>query len=233
MKNDYNSFYYLQIPKCGGTYLNNMVVEKLDKILNKNKKVFIDGKDHSGWKQVDNCYIMSCLRDPVKRTVSHYAHYKKTNFKKVSEPLVLKFMNWVETNINFISNYQAKNFLYTQKDNKYNIYTIDYNIDPDFLSIKIEKEIVLQKIKNINILLKDKQLTYEMCGIVFNKILTDFNISGPSYIDNNVYDHNVTAESKKIYELLTKKEIDYLYEINNFDSELYFSESLYFKNNEC
>lgn len=61
------------------------------------------------------------------------------------------------------------------------------------------------------------------------KILKDFNLSDSFYIDNKkIYDHNITKGSKELYESLTKQDIDYLYNLNNIDSEIYFSQSIYF-----
>ena len=76
MENSHNSFYHLQIAKCGGTYLNTMIVHQLFNILKNNDISYIDGEYHLGWKKIENNYVISSLRDPVKRTVSHYAYWK-------------------------------------------------------------------------------------------------------------------------------------------------------------
>ena len=47
-------------------------------------------------------------------------------------------------------------------------------------------------------------------------------------ISNKIYDHNVTTESKNILNNLNKKEKQYLYELNYLDSEIYFSDNLFF-----
>jgi hypothetical protein len=228
MKNNYSSFYHLQIAKCGGTYLNNMVVYKLFNILSKNNIKCIDGEEHDGWQNIKNNYIISSLRNPVKRTVSHYAYYKKGGESGPIPQNVPNFMDWVEINKDFISNYQAKNFLYTKKNLHLNIFTTE-GTDPDFLSIEINKNIVFNRIKEINILLKDTQLNYKTCNIILNKVLQDFNIKNNFYINNNKeHDHNITKSSAELYSSLTKKDIEYLYDLNNLDSEIYFSQSIYF-----
>jgi hypothetical protein len=91
----------------------------------------------------------------------------------------------------------------------------------------------MDRISNINILLKDNQLTNQTCENVGKKILKDFNITDSIKINTNKdHNHNINKRSLQIYNSLTKKEIDYLYEINSLDSEIYFSEELYFKDND-
>ena len=64
---------------------------------------------------------------------------------------------------------------------------------------------------------------------ITDRILKDFNIKDSFYIDNEKkYDHNITKGSIELYDSLTKQDIDYLYNLNNLDSEIYFSQSLYF-----
>jgi hypothetical protein len=65
------------------------------------------------------------------------------------------------------------------------------------------------------------------------KILKDFNITDNFYIDNKKeYDHNITRGSAELYNSLTKQDIDYLYNLNNLDSEIYFSQSVYFNDKD-
>lgn len=228
MENRYNSFYHLQIAKCGGTYLNNMIIHQLFNILEKNNIPFIDGEYHLGWKEIENNYVISSLRDPVKRTVSHYSYWKNGGQDGPIPENIPSFMVWVDRNKDFISNYQIKNFLYKRTNFQQNPFD-PRGVDPDFLAIKIDKELAIERIKSINILLKDTQLNNQACDIVMKKILKDFNLSDSFYIDNKkIYDHNITKGSKELYESLTKQDIDYLYNLNNIDSEIYFSQSIYF-----
>lgn len=229
MENSYNSFYHLQIAKCGGTYLNNMIIHQLFNILKNNNISYIDGEYHLGWKKIENNYVVSSLRDPVKRTVSHYAYYKNGGQNGPIPENVPNFMNWVEINKDFISNYQVKNFLYTKKNFDLNPFNPTAGLDPDFLTIEIDKDLAIDRIKRVNILLKDTQLNYQTCNTIIKKILRDFNIKDSFYVDNEKkYDHNITKGSIELYDSLTKQDIDYLYNLNNIDSEIYFSQSLYF-----
>ena len=229
MENKHSSFYHLQIAKCGGTYLNNMIIHQLFNILKNNNISYIDGEYHLGWKEIENNYVISSLRDPVKRTVIHYSYWKNGGQNGLIPENVPNFMDWIEINKDFISNYQIKNFLYTKKNFDLNPFNPTSRLDPDFLTIKIDKVVAFNRIKSINILLKDTQLNNQSCNTVMKKILKDFNITDSFYIDNKKrYDHNITKGSIELYDSLTKQDIDYLYNLNNLDSEVYFSQSIYF-----
>ena len=232
MNNNYKTFYHLQIAKCGGTYLNNMVINPISNILLNNNINIIDGKYHIGWQEAEKIYIVSSLRDPVKRTVSHYT-YRYKDFSYISNNDTLNFIDWVKKYKNFISNYQIKNFLYTYDPTllKYNLNLFVPEKNKDFMSVELNKNFAIEKVKKINVLLKDSQLNDKVCNSVAKKILKDFDILGDIKINKNKqHDNNVNKHSLEIYNKLTKKEIDYLYEINNIDSEIYFSEELYFNN---
>jgi hypothetical protein len=232
MENKYNSFYHLQIAKCGGTYLNNMVVHQLFDILKKNNIPFIDGEFHLGWKELENNYVISSLRDPVKRTVSHYSYWKNGSQNGPIPENIPSFMVWVDRNKDFISNYQIKNFLYKRTNFQQNPFD-PRGVDPDFLAIEIDKDLAIERIKSINILLKDTQLNDQACNMIMKKILKDFNLDDSFYIDNEKkYDHNITKGSIELYNSLTKQDIDYVYNLNNIDSEVYFSQSVYFNNRD-
>jgi len=229
MENKPSSFYHLQIAKCGGTYLNNVIIHQLFNILKNNNISYIDGEYHLGWKEIENNYVVSSLRDPVKRTVSHYSYWKNGGQNGTIPKNPINFIDWVELNKDFISNYQIKNFLYTKKNFDLNPFNPTGGLDPDFLTIKIDKNTAFDRIKSVNILLKDTQLNNQTCETVIKKILKDFNITDSFYINNErKYDHNITKGSVELYNSLTKQDIDYLYSLNNLDSEIYFSESIYF-----
>jgi hypothetical protein len=171
---------------------------------------------------------MSCFRDPVKRTVSHYAYYKNGGQNGPIPIGVPSFIDWVKQNEQILSNYQCKNFIYTKKNLHLNPFNPD-GIDPDFLNISIDKDIINQRLSKTNLLLKNSQLNYNTCISVMDKILSEFSIKFKFFIDGEKqYDHNVTDGAKEIFNNLKSTEIKYIYEINNLDSEIYFTDSLYF-----
>jgi hypothetical protein len=229
MEKNNKTFYHLQIAKCGGTYINNIFVHSLFEIFKNNSINYIDGEYHLGWQDLKNIYTLSCFRDPLKRTISHYAYYK--NGGQGGKPLtdIPNFIEWVKQNEKLIANYQIKNFLYTKKNFHLNPFNPADGMDPDFMSIEIDKNKAINRIKNTNILLKNSQLNNETCLTVMQIILDDFNLDQKSFIDKNKqHDHNVTIGSKEIYDSLNPKEIEYVYNINNLDSEIYMSDSLFF-----
>lgn len=234
MDNNYKTFYHLQIAKCGGTYLNNIIINQISDILLNNSIKVIDGEHHLGWQEKEKTYTVSCLRDPVKRTVSHYA-YNYLNLPYSDNENNSSFIGWVKKYEKFISNYQVKNFLYTRNvsllKSSPNIFVPEQN--KKFMLVELDKTFAMEKISKINILLKDTQLNYKTCENIGKKILKDFNIIDNIKINKNKeHDHNINKLSLQIYNNLTKKEIDYLYKINSLDSEIYFSEELYFKDDD-
>jgi hypothetical protein len=234
MKNKYNSFYFLHIPKTGGSYLKNMVLDSLFKIFKNNNVNFInDEYTHIGWQSLDNNYLVSNFRDPVKRTISHYNFFLKNDKKGSSIKKDNGLIDWVKQYQNFISNYQSKYFMYTKKNLDSQIFSpeVSHGCDSDFLKIILNKNVVLDRISSANILLKDTQLNENICNNVVKKILYDFNINNKIFIDTKKkYDNKVSKNSSEIYKSLKTKEIDYLYSLNSVDSEIYFSDHLYFNN---
>lgn len=229
MEKTNKTFYHLQIAKCGGTYINNIFVHNLFNIFSNNSINYIDGEYHLGWQDLENMYTLSCFRDPLKRTISHYAYYKNGGHGGKALADIPNFIEWVKQNEQLVANYQIKNFLYTKKNFHLNPFNPTSGMDPDFMSIEIDKNKAMDRIKNTNILLKNSQLNNETCLTIMQIILDDFNLSQKSFIDKNKqHDHNITIGSKEIYDSLNTKEIKYIYNINNLDSEIYMSDSLFF-----
>lgn len=229
MEKNNKTFYHLQIAKCGGTYINNMFVHNLFDIFNNNSIRYIDGEYHLGWQGFEDIYTMSCFRDPLKRTISHYAYYKNGGLNGKALTNVPGFIEWVKQNEQLVANYQIKNFLYTKKNFHLNPFNPTDGMDPDFMSIKIDKDKSIDRIKNTNMLLKNSQLNDNTCLTVMQIILDDFGLDKKSFIHKNKqYNHNITIGSKEVYDSLSNKDIEYIYNINNLDSEIYMSSSLFF-----
>jgi hypothetical protein len=141
----------------------------------------------------------------------------------------MTFIEWVKQNEELLANYQIKNFLYTKKNFHLNPFNPTSGMDPDFMSIKIDKNKAIDRIKNTNILLKNSQLNEITSLNVMQKILDEFKLDQKSFINKNKnYDHNVTNGSKEVYDSLSNKNIEYVYNINNLDSDIYMSNSLFF-----
>lgn len=220
-------FYHLHIPKTGGHYIKNAIIDRIYREFDIVGIRYEPG--HSGWYDIDeDTYIISSLRDPVKRTVSHFCYqsnfpiskYKKTDINKKN------LFKWVDENIEYISNFQSKNFLYTPKNKNQMLFFIK---DEQFLKIKnISKNDVLNRVKLVNILIKDTDLNSTNTELIINKIKKDINISNHSNMNNR--DFNKSQRSLELYNKLSEKEKKYLYDINIVDSEIYFDDSLFWKN---
>ena len=109
----------------------------------------------------------------------------------------LSFISWVEKYEKFISNYQIKNFLYTRNNPlEYSTNIFSPERDKIFMLIEIDKTFAMDRISNINILLKDSQLNDQTCENVGKKILKDFNIMDSIKINTNKdNDHNINKRS--------------------------------------
>ena len=229
----YESFYHFHIGKTGGTYLYNTLVEPLFEALWANGIFTLNGSYHVGWLQRPNNYILSSFRDPVKRTVSHYAFYKMGGGRRNSRQTdIPDFMTWVDTHRNLLADHQSKNFLYEKKNFILNTFNPTEMLDPDFLAIATDKKTLLARVSEVNILLRDNQLNNVTCQAVLDKISADFKLELPPQITpikkKSLY--RITDESFQIYQSLTENEKKYLYELSPLDSEIYFSPWLFFNN---
>lgn len=228
-------FYFLHIPKTGGTFTSGWILPDIyDSLYQKNisKTEIIRGHDAWSPNITDSTYIMTILRDPAKRTVSHYAHHVK--FIKDRKGDVPSFLNWLEEYKINLSNFQSRNIIF-DKITKECEDCLDNNCNKEkkhwwfsnslFESLNVDKDKVLNNLKRIDLILDNDYLKkVENRDKVKLKIANDLGLS----LENKkryVYPDPIVNEfSKHIYDSLEKKDIDYLYEMNNIDSEIYFSD---------
>lgn len=134
-------FYFLHIPKTGGSHFKSRILNEVYEDFQINSIPFIRQKTgHDAWSKSisDSTYITTILRDPVKRTVSHFCHLasvfpvnanvidKELN-KDISEvvnyqnrvrhtpslfELRYEFQKWLERKPLSSENFQAKNILF-------------------------------------------------------------------------------------------------------------------------
>lgn len=219
-----NKICHVHIPKTGGRYIQSTVFKPLVSQFSDNNIQYRHG--HFGLLGVDqDTYTVTSFRDPVKRTISHFCfnvNFKITDYTRLDLNKNNLF-KWVENNLDYISNFQSKNFLYLQQDITQDFFFIQ---DPVFLKIQnFSKEDVLAKINNINIFLKDTDLNIKMMDRVRKRICKDFNLN--FNIINQEIEYNRYDISSQIYNQLTGKEKRYLYSINKIDSDIYFDELLF------
>ena len=249
-KKNYSEFYHLHIPKTGGTSLFLMLRENLFPILFKNNiPISIYNKekrDHSGWKPViDNQYIMSSFRDPVKRVVSHFfwmlnlieasgievtrenkhIFYFGSNIEDYRNPTKQEFIHWIQKNKNYLSDYQSKNFFYRENDQVVPMCVIGCS---PALSIKeFNKDEAIKNILRTNLLIKTENIKINNFENIFNKILNDFDLKNTNKIKINTNTSNSNKKSFEFYNSLSKKEIEYIQSINLLDLEIYNTDSFF------
>ena len=100
----------------------------------------------------------------------------------------------------------------------------------DFKNFTIDKEVLNKNVKRINLINKTEDMT-TINGLekIINKILKDLNIDYRinNFTADNFLDSDLVAVnpiSKNLFSELSNKEINNLYEYQEIDSELYFSD---------
>jgi len=234
-------FYFLHIPKTGGSHFKSRILNEVYEQFKINDITFIrQSTVHDAWskKISDDTYVTTILRDPAKRTVSHFCHLAsvfpmnpKKNKPSLSE-LKYEFDKWIKNGPVASQNFQAKNILFENV-----LEAVDQAINKDdepdnwwnselFKNFEIDELELKRKLKRIDLLIDNELLkNKDSKTLVFNKIFNDFNIS---YVDPNrkyvLHGSMINALSKELYDSLSEKEIQNLYDINKIDSEIYFSD---------
>jgi hypothetical protein len=197
----------------------------------------------------DNSYIFTSFRDPVKRVISHFAwqaaravSYGLSDYS-IEDINVDNFYKWLEQYFEVYKNFQSKNLVYYNKD--HSIYkeavhkgwkTNDvpriesFLFDNDFATFKINKDNLYSNINKINLFVKDTDLIdMDNQTKIRNKILIDLNVPLINIPVTNLIYGNQNPLSNNLFNQLTKKQINELYEINKLDSEIFFTDSLFYK----
>jgi hypothetical protein len=112
--NKYDNIYFLHIHKTGGHYILNNIINPVRDIFKEQNKKILTG--HLCWKPVkENTYVITSLRDPVKRTISHFEHivkYDNDNNELISNS-INSLMSWIDKNKQSIPNFQSKSLTFT------------------------------------------------------------------------------------------------------------------------
>jgi hypothetical protein len=224
-----NSFYFLHIQKTGGrNFMYNflqpikpVLLESGVSWLNNNK----NGSGHNQWiTEIDNLtYVASSFRDPCKQAVSLYVHQQIHELNNnISKEGFLRYVKNKE--IGFVSNFQSKNIVSPT------IYIEEKKTT--FSNNYITKDEVLRKIYKMSLFIKPEILIEKNQVIIQNTILSGLNIekqqlNNPKWVQSPWGHKNV--QSKIIYESLTEKEKEYIKTVNFIDSEIYETQSLFYK----
>lgn len=227
--------HHIHIPKTGGSYLrNSFLIPFFDKTINAGEYYEMNlGTDevHHCWPVEDKgSYLVSSFRDPVKRTVSHYCEI--FDFPRFEiKPNIYDFRKWVESNANYLSNFQSKNFIYSFKESDDEKGDRFFYKLSGFLNINnVEINDVKEKINRLNIFIRNTQMTENNMIALSKKIVDDLK----SKINFNFFQplsvNNISNDSLDLYSMLTQDDIAYLYELNSVDNELFLNDSLFWNN---
>lgn len=254
----YKFFFNLHIPKTGGTYFRSNILLPNEEIFNKNNigtpPAGGEGTSttlHWCWYPdftQDSSYIYTNFRDPVKRIVSHYAwqafkcvYLNKTNYS-YDDINVNNFYKWIDEFYTNLTDFQSKNLIYVDSDPEFyhkagklsweqgSVPKLEHGFFQDkFKNFQINKINLYDNFNRINLLVKSEDLNnYKNQEILINKIFNDLDIKQDfKKIDSSYANEN--HFSKKIYDSLNKNQIDKLYDMSKIDSELYFSDNMFYR----
>ena len=255
----YDTFYFLHMPKCDGRRFMDLILLPLDKanqnlknynIEERKKNYYIVRQDsngvkklikqeeslfHQGWDSRinDSTYIVSILRDPIERAASWYAWKINSAFSRM--PGYNKDLG--------INLHKEKYIECVEKDNRFhNPYgkMILNDISTNILSISNDKlleknnalDLILDRCKRINLLIKmDDFQTIDKTALA-NKITKDMDLNWiyPDIESFKNSDLYTLDFSKNLYELLTDKDKEHLKKYLTIDYEIYNNENLFWNN---
>jgi hypothetical protein len=239
----HNSFYFLHIPKTAGRFFtHNVVVPLRETLLSNNIHTFYDREKyvaHQHWGNFINkdTYVTSLIRDPIKHAVSSYCHFTMLDSGAQRRvPLALDEFNkmdmfkWWEYHLQFISNQQSKNFLIEDPGTREDGTPIGYGASEIMKNCIVTKEIIMERLNDVSLLIKSEELSLPNVNKVHTKILNDFNIT------NFEINHKIqkasnywNPDSTRIYNSLDKKDKERILSYSPIDAEIYNTDSLFYK----
>jgi hypothetical protein len=223
-KPNYNKIYFMHIPKTGGRYIINNVLDPIKEQLKNNNIEIINIKsfDHSNWysKIDDDTYIITVLRDPVSQIVSLYSHDLTTdtsgNLKTNTNIDLYKheFYETIKSNLNY-QNFQSKSFM----RNEFHTFGLKAP------TVIVDEGLMQKKIHRVNLLLNNNNLKNNASKIQ-EKIFLDLGINGFSVTSkNNGVFYN--PYSKYFYDTFSSAEKDSIKVYNRIDDNLYRNSNYY------
>lgn len=248
-----DSFFHLHIPRTGGTHFQNNMFPSIEHILIQNnisyQKIDESQTAHWCWFEpliTDSTLVYACFRDPAERLISQFSNQAQRAIIKKNTNYTLNdinknnFFKWINDNYEAYKNVQAKCLVYYNKD--HSVYKPasspvwlegespskkHYMLDTNFINYPIDKEIIKQRLERIDIKIKmsDIQSATGQANIL-NNILKCYNIQDKISFDkisNQDYSTGITAS---ILSDLSRQELNFIYDYQDIDSEIYFSEYL-------
>jgi hypothetical protein len=241
----YNKIYFLHIPKTGGRFFTKYILEPNEAILKENGidliKLPANVMRHGGWhKDIDEkTYIISVLRDPVEFFASLTAHMfvdenglmdNKNNQIIIDQSITLDIdkeylFNTIEE-LEYLKNFQSQNFTLTPSNISFiGCSRKNYNK----FGTEINTELLYERIKRTNLMIRHTDLKSMDYSVLINKISDDLGVKlglDISFMDKELYKNN---SSKILFEKLSTKDKEKIYNSFLLDKEIYENDSLFWK----
>ena len=234
----FNTIYYLHIPKTGGRWILRNINPYIEHYLNSYNLGYlnnlsnlkVNNNTHWGWRpQIDDqTLVYTSIREPASHICSIFSHRYVTNsLKLINAPIneIKEVMfNFLEENKSKCANIQARNICYYD-----DMGITDYGLGlPSAdLNFSIEK---IKRINKVFLIEKDKKMKQEKCiqeivNLIDKKVIVDKN-----FLKNiNLYDNGpISKISNMVYNYLSVDEKEQLNNFSPIDYELY----LYVKENK-
>jgi hypothetical protein len=245
---NYNFFYNLHIPKTGGSFFRDAILADLEFNLKlKGIQTAPDHMYHWCWFKpyiTNNTYIYTSLRDPVERLISQFSWQAKAAILFSKTPYSyedvnkLNFYKWLEAGDGLYKNVQSKHLVYYNQDHsiyvheKNSRWEVDdvpkrdhFTFSNDFKNFIINKDELLKHVKRLNFVINAKDLNdTQKQKQVLKHLYLELGlcwVEKDGDLKTSVQPNELSAV---LYKAFTDKEKQKLYEYQELDSELFFSD---------
>ena len=233
----FNSIYFLHIPKTAGRFIREEVLYPLVPNISRSRILFLghtldSNPVHTGWSDeiLPNTYVLSSFRHPVEQAVSYFCQRTLDWAKHVNAPdeevdgllTKEKMLRQMKKVPYFYENHQSKFFIYNTP--WMNGVKRDYSLDP-----KNYQDLIYSRIDRLNLFLKVTDNPSYSIPIA-TRICNDLGVAFPDCefpVNVGVLPIFSNEASKRIYSELTPGENDAILEMSSVDSDIYFNDSLF------
>jgi hypothetical protein len=215
----------MHIPKTGGRYIIQNVLDPIKKQLEENniKMISLGRFEHLNWhSQIDDqTYVICVLREPSSQIVSLYVHEKTTDQRgalikdKEFNLSKNKFYEEIKSDKNY-QNFQSKSFMRNESG----------GFGLRGRRAIVDEALLEKRINRVNLLLSNSNLKQNATKIQ-EKIFVDLGIDGAAYAipkNNGIY---YNPYSEYFYSTFSDAEKDSIAKYNEIDNILYKNSNYY------